>query len=202
MIVLLLACVASPADTHGTAHSHDSGHTHDTAHDHDSGHPHDTADSHDTGHAHDTAPDTGDTDTDTGFVDTGDTDTTFRILATSGACDGHDCTWMVTTMGTMGAVSLDLALTGVEGGPTERHTAFTRRAYDSSRETKALYLGHVHDGEPQVSDITTFFDPGNAETAAALTVQLVVSDSAGALTDCVVYGHDVSVFAETCTNVR
>ena len=141
-----------------------------------------------------------DTDADTDTDTDADTDVDVRIQAVGVLCDGHKCIWTVTTTGLMGGVTLDLVLTGDPDHPAEQHTTFTRRDYDGTYETKALYLEHVHDGDTQTANVSTEFDPSFPDTAAALSVQFRVNDASEVYADCGVYGHDVTWFAKTCTN--
>jgi hypothetical protein len=155
-----------------------------------------------------------------GGCDSGDTGcgagpTAVVIQRVNGNCGGRACTWLVETTGQLGTVELDLVETGdptwscgpssakgsvVCGAWSEYHSNFQLSDYGGGRETKTINLNLVSTFDEQVNNVSTLFDVYDAEIARQLTVMFTVTDADGVYADCAVYGHDVSYFADYCTN--
>ena len=131
-----------------------------------------------------------------------------------GDCSGSTCTWYAEYSGEGGQVELDLAETGdptATCGPsstkdlstcgfwTEYHTAFSLTDSSSANERKEINLTLVGDYLDQVNNDSTLFDVSSSTISNQLTVMFTLHDSNGDYADCVVYGDDITWFAEWCT---
>jgi hypothetical protein len=123
-----------------------------------------------------------------------------------GVCDSLTCTWTVFAVddaGTVGGAEIDLFDANHPTPWREYHDAFVAVRPDADRHDWALTLDQVLDPTAYVSNVTTWVDPRNPDTAAALTAQANVFDTEGAFLDCFAWGPDAeAVFGTDCAVVQ